>query len=191
MAIVRYFGRPSLFITLTVNPNWPKILRELANYPRLTANDRFDIIVRVFRMKVQRLLWDIRHGNCFGRFVANVWAIEYQKRGLPHVHILIFLHSEDREQLLNPDNIDKIVSVELPTPEEDPDGTLRRLVESVMIHGPCGNDNPVAPCMASLRSGRSNVCTKRYPREFKDNTVVEEDGYPLYRRHDNGQRVTK
>ena len=70
-------------------------------------------LVRVFRMKVQRLLWDIRHGNCFGRFVANVWAIEYQKRGLPHVHILIFLHSEDRERLLIPDNIDRIISISL------------------------------------------------------------------------------
>ena len=45
MAIVRHFGRPALFITFTANPNWPEILRELANTPGLTPNDRFDIIV--------------------------------------------------------------------------------------------------------------------------------------------------
>ena len=104
---------------------------------------------------------------------------------------MVFLHSQDRKRLLDPDNIDKIISVELPTPKEDLDGTLRQLIESVIMHGPYGGDNPAALCMARPRPGHPEVYTKRYPREFRENTVVEEDGYPLYRRHDNGQRITK
>ena len=60
-----------------------------------------------------------------------------------------------------------------------------------MLYGPCGDDNPNAPCIAFLRSGHPKVYTKKYLREFRENTVIEEDGYPLYRRRDNGQRVTK
>lgn len=30
-------------------------------------------------------------------------------------------------------------------------------------------------------------CTKRYPREFLPETVVQENGYPLYRRRNNGR----
>jgi hypothetical protein len=29
MALVRKFGKPDLFITMTCNPNWPEILHEL------------------------------------------------------------------------------------------------------------------------------------------------------------------
>jgi hypothetical protein len=29
MALIRKFGKPDLFITMTYNPNWPKILHEL------------------------------------------------------------------------------------------------------------------------------------------------------------------
>ena len=29
MAIVRYFGKPSFFITFTANPRWPEIVENL------------------------------------------------------------------------------------------------------------------------------------------------------------------
>jgi PIF1-like helicase len=45
--------------------------------------------------------------------------------------------------------------------------------------------------MDSPRPGQPKSCKKRYPREFRERTAVEDDGYPLYRRRDNGQRVTK
>ena len=46
-------------------------------------------------------------------------------------------------------NVSAVKEIELPTPEEDPDGTLRRLIETVMMYGPYGGDNRAAPCMAS------------------------------------------
>jgi hypothetical protein len=57
MALVRKFGKPNLFITMTCNPNWPEILHEL----RLgeEANDRLDLTSRVFNMKLNALLEDL------------------------------------------------------------------------------------------------------------------------------------
>ena len=75
MAIVRHFGRPTLFITMTANPNWKEIKSELL--PGQQSTDRPDIVARVFEQKRRELLHFICHTNCFGRFMGYVWTIEY------------------------------------------------------------------------------------------------------------------
>uniref|UniRef100_A0A0K0FEG4 Helitron_like_N domain-containing protein n=1 Tax=Strongyloides venezuelensis TaxID=75913 RepID=A0A0K0FEG4_STRVS len=49
MAIVRKFGKPDFFITMTTNPNWREITENL--YPGQSSNDRHDLIARVFKHK--------------------------------------------------------------------------------------------------------------------------------------------
>jgi hypothetical protein len=49
-----------------------------------------------------------------------------------------------------------------------------------MTHGPCGNANKKAPCMVDGK------CSKKYPKDFCDETTMEEDGYPKYARPNNG-----
>ena len=43
-----------------------------------------------------------------------------------------------------------------------------------MVHGPCGNLNPSAPCM---QNGR---CMKDFSKAFQNRTTSTNDGYPLY-----------
>ena len=88
MAIVRARGTPDIFITMTCNPDWPEIQNALL--PSQTPNDRPDIVGRVFGLKLQMLLHDLR--SAFGRSVGLMAAVEWQKRGLPHAHILLILH---------------------------------------------------------------------------------------------------
>jgi hypothetical protein len=187
MAIVRRFGHPTYFITFTANPNWPEITAELL--PGQTTLDRPDLVSRVFRLKCKELLFDLRHREVFGKFRGNVWTIEYQKRGLPHMHLLLFLHPEDRDRLLDPAVIDRVIRAEFPLPEDDPDGILTEVVQTCMIHGPCGADFSTAPCMVNADNGKA--CSKRFPKDFNPETIVKEDGYPLYRRRDNGAFFTK
>ncbi len=52
-----------------------------------------------------------------------------------------------------------------------------------MMHGPCGPAFPNAPCM---QDGR---CSKGYPRPFRNETSLDEKGYPLYRHRDNNLKV--
>lgn len=68
--------------------------------------------------------------------------------GLPHAHILLWLHTKIR-----PDDIDRIIWAELPDPVCYP--KLFEIVKRHMVHGPCGNLNRKAPCMEEDR------CTKR------------------------------
>ena len=125
----------------------------------------------------------IHRENIFGRFCGDVYIIEYQKRGLPHMHLLIFLHSAD--QFLEASQIDEVICAKLSTVETDPTGGLTRSVTSVMLHGSCGNINLHSPCMSGARDGPPK-CTKRYPRNFFKETSIQENGYPLYRWRNNG-----
>lgn len=185
MAIVRHFGKPTLFITFTANPNWPEVVAELKDDQH--PIDRPDLIARVFRLKKKQLLADIRNG-LFGKRIAHVYTIEYQKRGLPHMHLLIFMH--DSADYLEIARIDEIVSAELPDAVTDPTGQLRDLILTQMVHGPCGPDFPDAPCMARKHPGAPLRCQKRFPKPFCERTKVNEDGYPDYCRRDNGQTFT-
>ena len=87
MAIAREHHKPDFFITMTCNPQWPEIKDELL--PGETPQDRPDLITRVFKLKQDQLMHDIVKGELFGKVVAHMKVYEWQKRSLPHVHILI------------------------------------------------------------------------------------------------------
>lgn len=74
---------------MTCNPNWPEILRELL--PGQKATDRHDIVARVFHIKVAHFLAVINKGEIFGAVRCWMYTVEWQKRGLPHIHALIWL----------------------------------------------------------------------------------------------------
>ena len=179
MAIVREFGKPDLFITVTCNPKWPEILDELL--PNQKSPDRPDLIARVFKLKLQAITHDLFMRGVLGKVIANVHVIEFQKRGLPHAHILIILASEDKLQ--TPEDFDLIVSAEIPDKEKQP--KLYKTVSRNMIHGPCGIYNPTSPCIINGK------CSKYYPREFTTTTTTNKNGYPTYKRRDNGIFIKK
>ena len=186
MAIVRYFGKPSFFITFTANPRWPEIVENLL--PGQQPTDRPDLICRVFALKVKELIADLRKG-LFGPYAGHVYTIEYQKRCLPHMHLLLFLTKE--ATFLTPELIDEVVCAELPDPSWDPTGELTAIVIRQMSHGPCGlEDYPGAPCMVRRNPTSLPRCQKRFPKAFTPTTIVREDGYPEYRRRDDGRTFT-
>lgn len=49
MTIVRKYGKPDIFITMTCNPNWLEIKENLL--PNQQPNDRPDICARIFDIK--------------------------------------------------------------------------------------------------------------------------------------------
>lgn len=167
MTYVRNYGRPDLFVTFTCNPKWPEITQLL--HPGQTQSDRHDVTARVFKQKLRCLMDFIIKKRVYGTVRCWMYSVEWQKRGLPRAHILLWLVDK-----ITPDQIDDIISAEIPDPEVDPE--LYEVVKTNMIHGPCGQHNPTSVCMSD------NKCTKRYPRAFISETQTGNDGYPLYRR---------
>jgi hypothetical protein len=99
MAVVRYFGKPDLFITMTCNPNWPEIKDNL--FKGQITSDRPDLVSRVFELKLQELMSDIRKREIFGPVRAFIYVIEFQNRGLPHAHIMSLRRSGQIKRFLH------------------------------------------------------------------------------------------
>ena len=57
---------------------------------------RPDIVVAVFKQKLDALMNDLIKGGLLGNVAAYLYIVEFQKRGLPHVHILLILAENDR-----------------------------------------------------------------------------------------------
>ena len=83
MAVVRKFGKPDLFITMTCNPKWSEIQSEL--FPGQSPSDRCDLEARVFYGKLEAVHRDLLDNGIFGRKVANMHVIEYQVTVTQHV----------------------------------------------------------------------------------------------------------
>ncbi|XP_024368015.2 uncharacterized protein [Physcomitrium patens] len=177
MVLVRVLGKPDLFVTMTCNPIWPEILDELE--PGQSPPDRPDIVVHVFELKLRALMDEITKKNVMGETIAFCYTIEFQKRGLPHAHILLWL----KDKVNDCDLVDRIVCAEIPDLDRQPQ--LYAAVAKHMMHGPCGLDNPNCPCMEDDR------CTKNYPMQARDTTEVDGDGHVLYRRRNQGRYIEK
>ncbi|XP_057451985.1 uncharacterized protein LOC130743773 [Lotus japonicus] len=175
MAISNTYGYPDLFLTITCNPKWPEIDRHVyAN--GLSASDRPDLACRVFHMKLNALIIDLKNGDFFGKAIAGTYNIEFQKRGLPHAHILLWLSTENK--LRSPNMIDFVICAELPDPEGFP--KLFECVSNYMVHGPCGLSKRDSPCM------KNGHCSKFFPKKFVAATTFDSDGYPIYKRRNTG-----
>ncbi|KAE9156951.1 hypothetical protein PF004_g32411 [Phytophthora fragariae] len=135
MAIVREYGKPAVFVTMTCIPTWEEIEEKIPE-PNQSAQDRPDIVTRVWQQKLAELLKDLDEG-VLGRVMARTYVVEFQKRGLPHAHILVILADEDKPR--RTEIIDKLVSAELLDADVNPQ--LYKTILTSMMHGPCDADD--------------------------------------------------
>jgi hypothetical protein len=88
--LLRIYKSSDLFITFTANPAWLEVTEALL--PGQFATNRPDIVACIFHLKVASLLDDIMNKEAFGEALAYVYTVEYQKRSVRHIHLIVFLH---------------------------------------------------------------------------------------------------
>ncbi|XP_016165289.1 uncharacterized protein LOC107607906 [Arachis ipaensis] len=138
---------PDLFITFTCNPQWDEIQRYCVKH-KVKPEDRPDMVCRLFKVKLDKMIKDFRYNKLFGVTKAD---------------------------------IDKIIRAEIPDPNVD--NAYYEAVKTFMFHGPCGISRPTSPCMDEGR------CICHFPKKYNEVTTVDEDGYPIYKRQNNGRTV--
>lgn len=92
----------------------------------------------------------------------------------------MILDPEAKPRTVN--HIDAIISAEIPDPQTHP--KLYETISQCMVHGPCGSLNPNAPCMIDGK------CSKRFPKSFTTETILDDNHYPTYRRQNNGRSIS-
>jgi len=108
-------------------------------------------MARVFNKKKNALLTEIRK-SLFGVIFELVYITEFHKRGLPYVHLLIFLQASFK--IRDSVYVDSIVSAKLPDPNLD--SNLWNAVIELMLHNLYGATYPNALYMQDAK------CSKQY-----------------------------
>ncbi|KAJ0495305.1 putative helitron helicase-like domain-containing protein [Helianthus annuus] len=181
LAICRVHGNPQYFITFTCNVKWPEIIRYMHRIGCLSSQNRPDIIARVFQMKVKEFIKFIKEDQTFGEVAAYLYTIEFQKRGLPHCHTLVWV--TETNKIRDASDVDSYITAEFLDPNSEP--VLYKTITECMIHGPCGLLNPNAPCM------HEGKCSKHFPKSFQAATQFDKDGYVHYKRRAENFHVSR
>ena len=66
---------------------------------------------RVFKLKLKMLIYLLTKGEAFGEVRCYMYFVEWQKRGLPHAHILLWLKNKK-----SPNDIDKFICADCRDP---------------------------------------------------------------------------
>ena len=83
---------------------------------------------------------DLFNRHALGVYIAHCYMGEFQKRGLPHTHILLIMREEDRIQTV--EVVDSVVQAFIPDKEDNEE--LHKLVLQHMVHRRCtGHSNDV------------------------------------------------
>src|SRR3984957_2616116 len=181
LALARVYGPPSFFITMTCNPDWPEIKAYLQHGQK--PCDAPAILVRAFKLRLQRLLRILR--TKFGKAIYIIKVIEFQKRGLPHGHIimkvcrrsfsfslqLIFLNYKCHPELPI-DEIDRIIKAELPS--DNP--RLCAKIKKFMTHS---KDHLTRETSCCNKDGK---CIYHFPHPITPQTWIDDDSRVHYKR---------
>ena len=118
---------------------------------------------------------DLTNRHVLGVPIGFTYSIEFQKRGLPHAHILLIMRLPDRPR--DASDIDNVISAEIPDSTTQPE--LHQIITTCMIHA-C---SPIC-----LVDGK---CSKNFPKDFCEETKLGEDSFSQYRRRNNNNKVIK
>ena len=69
-------------------------------------------------MKLKAITHDLFVNGVLGKVIARLHVIEFQKKGLPHAHILMVLASKDKPKI--PEDFDQLVCAEIPDKDFQP-----------------------------------------------------------------------
>jgi hypothetical protein len=106
-ALSSQMGAPTFFLPLTMNPYWS----EYQSLKRGTGHFLDPTLISiVFRARLKCLMKYCRRFHLLRNVTALMCRIEYQQKGLPHVHILFWTEYDTSDV----QQIDRIVKVRYP-----------------------------------------------------------------------------
>ncbi|GJR58286.1 DNA helicase [Tanacetum coccineum] len=152
-----------------------------AQYPERTASDGTNVVCLVFEQKIQSFVAFLKEERIFRNVSGVLYTVEFQKRGLPHCHTLLWVDSESK--IKSAKDVDQYISAELPDLRVDPD--VFNIVSETMMNGPCGAANMKASCM------KSDKCGKNFPKKINSKTFFDDNGHVHYQRRDTSITTTR
>ena len=178
LSVVSELGPSQVFLTVTVNPEWPDLKDALPIGQ--TVYDNPSIVDRIFKKRLDALIHNLRQGKYFGgkKTSYDLRVTEYQNRGLPHAHIVCQLENVHFD--INSNDELNFINQHFCTvlPDKDLDPHYYNLVKNKMTHK---HSKGVNGCMGANGKG----CNKGFDKTHVCETSLDAKGYPTYRRDCN------
>ncbi|XP_027146424.1 uncharacterized protein LOC109138373 isoform X2 [Larimichthys crocea] len=153
-AMVRQLGKPTFFLTFSAaEMRWPEVIEavkaqqgEQVDFSQLDWNAKCDIlrsnpvtVMRLFEKRVDALMTDLilSPAQPIGEVEDYFYRVEFQARGSPHIHLLVWIKDAPEFGDLQDDSvvikfIDQYITCQMPDPNADPE--LHKIVSEVQLH---------------------------------------------------------
>ncbi|XP_062414952.1 uncharacterized protein LOC134107225 [Pungitius pungitius] len=186
-AMIRQLGTPTFFCTFSAaEMRWPEVIEaikrqqgEEVNFEGLDWSAKCDILrsnpvttMRMFDKRVEALFRDLllSPAQPLGKVVDYFYRVEFQHRGSPHIHCLIWVDGapvfeEDDDQTVSA-FVSKYITAQLPDPRRQPE--LHKKVTEVQIH----SKKHSRTCFRSPSSG----CRFGFPKPPSSKTMISRPG---------------
>ena len=183
LAMLRSLGKPTFFITLSAaDLHWREMLEATAvqkgkrysmqDIRNMTVKDRADhlkgnpaIAAWMFQYRVECFEAKyLKHpSNPLGKLIDSVFKIEFQQRGAPHVHGLLWIEGAPRVDVDSDESvvrfIDRHISGAMPTEGEDV-RYMRCLVKKFQLH------------KHSTYCRKHHICRFGFPQAISPHTLI-------------------
>ncbi|KAE8291439.1 ATP-dependent DNA helicase PIF1 [Larimichthys crocea] len=153
-AMVRQLGKPTFFLTFSAaEMRWPEVIEavkaqqgEHVDFSQLDWNAKCDIlrsnpvtVMRLFEKRVDALMTNLilSPAQPIGEVEDYFYRVEFQARGSPHIHLLVWIKDAPEFDDLQDDSvvikfIDQYITCQMPDPNADPE--LHKIVSEVQVH---------------------------------------------------------
>ncbi|EAY21003.1 hypothetical protein TVAG_172600 [Trichomonas vaginalis G3] len=152
------YGQPTLFITITCNPGW---IENIA-LDRCSANTNAANIMLIYNERRKTFIKFLKDSKIFGDVNALLWRDEFQQRGYPHTHILLWTTLDTQ----NVNQLDDVINTQYPKTNDirqlDKFNDLKILINKYEIHG----------CTNRCKDKTTGKCTMGFPKEVRDQTEI-------------------
>ena len=179
--MIREWGSPTLFLTFSCaeyeSPDITEYLRKVNNVPssynigRLCIEDPISVS-RQFSLKFHAFFRKvILNGEVLGKVAHFYWKKEYQARGAPHYHVLLWIKNAPVIGEHDPDSVLAWIQERITCHIPDKDGSpeLHRLVTRYQFHK-CSKY-----CKRRKKCGKYSFITRcrfGFPRQVSDNAKL-------------------
>lgn len=147
------------FLTITTNPYWVEIeALKIAGYTNTSIS-----IARIFHQRLTKVIEYLKNSKILGEINAYISRVEYQQRGLPHAHILLWT-SFDIDDI---EKIDSVIAASL----MDEDSRIDNIIKQKQLNHLISRYETHICGPRCLKN--SNVCCYGFPKSPVDKTHFE------------------